>query len=164
MTRLRCAGIGLPTGTEGACALYEVRDDVKGGIPMPGRAMISFAVAGIATVLLATLVIVLARPSSASGPSQAEQGKALFLAKGCATCHQHAAVQTDYRVAIGPDLTHYSNSPEFLRRWLADPQSVRPQTAPAYGPSGVMPNLHLSPDEIEALIAFLNSDAGNKPA
>jgi mono/diheme cytochrome c family protein len=131
---------------------------------MPRRAVISFVVAGIATVLLAALVVVLTRPSPTGGASPAEEGKALFLAKGCATCHQHAAVQTDYRAAIGPDLTHYSSSPEFLRRWLADPQSVRPQTAPAFGPSGVMPNHHHSADEIEALIAFLNSGAGSKSA
>lgn len=128
---------------------------------MPRRAIVSFAVAGLATVLLATLVVVAVRPASGHAGPTADEGKALFLAKGCATCHQHAAVQTSYGFSIGPDLTNYTNSPEFLRRWLADPQSVRPQTAPAFGPSNVMPNLHLSPDEIEALIAFLNSNAGD---
>jgi mono/diheme cytochrome c family protein len=131
-------------------------------MPMPRRAVVSFAVAGIATVLLAALVVVMVRPTSGHGGPTAADGKALFLAKGCATCHQHAAVQTSYRVSIGPDLTNYTNSPEFLRRWLADPQSVRPQTAPAFGPSNVMPNLHLGPDEIEALIAFLNGNAGGR--
>lgn len=123
---------------------------------MPHRALLGFAVAGLATVVLAALIAATVLPVSGGGKASAEEGKALFLAKGCATCHVHAAVPTSYRVSVGPDLTQYTNSPEFLRRWLADPQSVKPQAAPAFGPSGTMPNLHLSPAEIEALIAFLN--------
>src|SRR6476469_7495153 len=129
---------------------------------MPNRAFASFTLAAFAALALVALAVVTAFPGSARIDAPAPtatpalDGKALFLAKGCATCHRHAAVPTTNGVAIGPDLTHYTNSPDFLRRWLADPQSVRPQTAPAFGPSGTMPNLHLNPDEIEALIAFIN--------
>jgi len=35
----------------------------------------------------------------------------------------------------------------FIARWLADPSAVRETK---------MPNLHLSPDEIAALVLFLN--------
>jgi mono/diheme cytochrome c family protein len=130
---------------------------------MPKRAFVSFTLATFAALALVALIVITAFPSTAhtlapaTTATPALDGKALFLAKGCATCHQHAAVSTSNSVAIGPDLTNYRNSPDFLRRWLADPQAVRPQTAPAFGPSDVMPNLHLSPDEIEALIAFINN-------
>lgn len=134
---------------------------------MPNRAFVSFALAAFAALALGALTVLTAfsgsaRPSAPAAATPALDGEALFLAKGCATCHQHAAVSTSYRTSIGPDLTRYTNSPDFLRRWLADPQAVRPQTAPAFGPSGTMPNLHLSPDEIEALIVFINSGGGGK--
>jgi mono/diheme cytochrome c family protein len=122
---------------------------------------VSFSLAAFAALALVALAVIAAFPGSARSDTPALDGKALFLAKGCATCHQHDAVSTTNSVSIGPDLTHYTNSPDFLRRWLADPQAIRPQTAPAFGPSGTMPNLHLSPDEIEALIAFING-AGSK--
>lgn len=90
-----------------------------------------------------------------AGLSAAElesQGLALFRAKGCATCHRHAAVggqQFDWRGA--PELTNYKVDATFVRRWLRDPGAVRPGT--------VMPNLGLSDAEIEALIAFLSANA-----
>lgn len=79
----------------------------------------------------------------------AAEGQALFRAKGCVTCHAHAAAPPGpgIGVHIGPDLTGYRGSPEFLRRWLKDPPAVNPRTQ--------MPNLGLRDDEIETLIAFL---------
>jgi mono/diheme cytochrome c family protein len=81
----------------------------------------------------------------------AEIGKALFLAKGCIICHQHAAM-SDARnefssLGVGPNLTNLSVAPEFLHRWLNDPSSVKPGTE--------MPTLGLSDEEIDALTAFL---------
>jgi cytochrome c2 len=84
-------------------------------------------------------------------PDLAAQGALLFRAKGCMTCHHHDAVDGSGSIAIGPDLSQYKADPAFLRRWLADPASLRPETR--------MPNLELSPDDIEALIAFLESGA-----
>ncbi|MBP8251387.1 MAG: c-type cytochrome [Herpetosiphon sp.] len=75
-------------------------------------------------------------------------GQALFVAKGCASCHAHAAVGSTMQV--GPNLSTYRNTSEFLQAWLRDPQAVKPQTP--------MPNLHLSEQEISDLIAFLNHD------
>src|SRR6476659_8573778 len=57
----------------------------EGRLPMPRRTVISFAVAGVATVLLAALVVVAVRPASDHPGPSADTGKALFLAKGCAT-------------------------------------------------------------------------------
>ncbi len=83
--------------------------------------------------------------------TDAAAGKALFAAKGCATCHVNQRADLPAQrccPGAGPDLTSYRNDPAYLRRWLADPAAVKP--------SAEMPNLNLSPAEIEALIAFLN--------
>ncbi len=81
----------------------------------------------------------------------AATGRALFAAKGCATCHVNdwaVAARGECCWDVGPDLTNYTNDPAFLRRWLADPPAVKPGTR--------MPNLNLAATEIEDLIAFLN--------
>ena len=89
-------------------------------------------------------------------PPAAERGKALFVAKGCAACHVHGRVAGktgEFSGAYGsegtPNLTVYTNDPDFLRRWLRDPAAVKPRTT--------MPNLGLSDAEIAELIAFLNA-------
>lgn len=85
--------------------------------------------------------------------SQVELGRQLFLAKGCITCHYNskAASESEYwTIDMGaPNLSKFSGSPEALRLRLNDPASVKSDTQ--------MPNLDLADDEIEALIAFINS-------
>jgi cytochrome c2 len=85
-------------------------------------------------------------------PSQAEVGEALFIAKGCLTCHDHAKTNSigEMHLGMGPDLTSYSADPEFLQSWLSNPPALKPSTE--------MPNLELNENEIEALIAFLITD------
>lgn len=81
-----------------------------------------------------------------------QMGEALFVAKGCVTCHRHDGITIMESVAqIGPDLTHYQGNPDFLRQWLSDPKAIRPET--------FMPNLDLSDAEIETLAAFLSRAA-----
>lgn len=86
-----------------------------------------------------------------TGPVQtlAERGADLFVAKGCVTCHQHNGIKASSRLSvnIGPNLTNFSATPDYLKIWLHDPATIKPQT--------LMPNLNLSETEIEALIAFL---------
>ena len=74
----------------------------------------------------------------------------MFRNKGCVTCHVNTRVEgrTGVLGPIGPNLTGYTNAPDFLRRWLANPSAVRSGTQ--------MPNLRLSEAEIEDLIVFLN--------
>jgi cytochrome c oxidase subunit 2 len=82
--------------------------------------------------------------------SDAEHGRALFLAKGCAACHQHSRVSLSVPgPVIGPNLTIYQAEESFVRNWLRDPQAMRPNTR--------MPNLNLSEAEIDALVAFLSA-------
>lgn len=92
----------------------------------------------------------------------AAYGRALFQYKGCASCHRHdgldlarvsvADADRFFAGVIGaPDLTHYRPDPAFVRQWLRDPEAVRPNTD--------MPNLNLSEEEIEALLAFLEEQS-----
>jgi hypothetical protein len=85
----------------------------------------------------------------------------LFVAKGCVTCHVNNRIDNKYvefSTNIGPNLSQYAASPEFLRMWLKDPAAVRPNTQ--------MPNLELGEAEIEALVAFLsdNPNQAKSPA
>jgi mono/diheme cytochrome c family protein len=96
-----------------------------------------------------------AAPEAATGgdTSSAQVGQQLFLAKGCVVCHVNTrAVQNaaEYSVQMGPNLSTYRNDPEYLHRFLKDPASVRPDIE--------MPDLGLSKVEIDALVAFINSD------
>ena len=61
---------------------------------------------------------------------------------------------------MGPDLTHVGsraiiasgildNTPENMARWIKDP--------PAEKPGSLMPNLHLSDQDVNALVAYLEA-------
>jgi len=90
--------------------------------------------------------------------SLAAEGENLFMEGQCINCH---AIQgTDAQSRIGPDLTHFAsrdtfagamfdNTTENLRRWLDDP--------PAMKPGAKMPDYGLSTQEIDALVAYLQS-------
>ncbi|MBW3595280.1 MAG: cytochrome c oxidase subunit II [Actinobacteria bacterium] len=88
----------------------------------------------------------------------AAEGEELFLEGECINCH---AVQgTDAQARTGPDLTHFAsretfagamfeNTTENLRQWLDDP--------PAMKPGAKMPDYGLTTQEIDALVAYLQS-------
>lgn len=87
----------------------------------------------------------------------ASGGEALFTAKGCAGCHTIRGNPTALG-QIGPDLTHLAarttiaagmleNNQGNLEDWLADP--------PGEKPGSKMPNLGLSAEEIDQLVAYL---------
>jgi hypothetical protein len=84
--------------------------------------------------------------------SQADLGRDLYIAKGCLTCHYHEEVAEyiSFRIDGAPVLTDFSAAPEYLRMRLKDPLSVKSDSK--------MPQLDLTEMEIEALIAFVNSD------
>lgn len=84
--------------------------------------------------------------------AQVDFGRDLFVAKGCLTCHSHLETNQfrEFGVDAGPDLTNFSAAPEYLRMRLKDPKSVKSDSK--------MPQLNLTETEIEALIAFINSD------
>ncbi len=88
----------------------------------------------------------------------AADGQKLFLEGACAGCH--AVGGTSAQATLGPNLTHfasrttfagsmYENNEANLVKWLKDP--------PRQKPGSKMPDLNLSDDEIEALVAYLQS-------
>ena len=89
----------------------------------------------------------------------AAAGKALFQNKGCTSCHVIDGVSDSAQVAA-PNLTHIASrdviagaslnfTEDDLKAWLANP--------PAMKPGSYMPNLHLNSDDIDSLIAYLET-------
>ena len=107
---------------------------------------------GIATGAFATPV------PSGGQVSLVQQGAQVFANGACVTCHTIRGTAAQGKV--GPDLTHVGsrasiaanslpNTPEGLRRWLHNPQEVKP--------GALMPNLNLNDQDIDALVAYLQS-------
>lgn len=93
-----------------------------------------------------------------AGASPAEKGQATFLTRGCTGCHTIDSLKDKGATGtVGPNLTHVASlsqiagvlpmSEENLKKWLKNPPGVKPGT--------LMPNLGLSDEEINDLVAFL---------
>ena len=100
--------------------------------------------------MIALCVFALVASMAVAGGAQdqaalVEEGRAAFKRVGCYNCHTVGAVGT----RIAPDLSHVGAkyNAVYLERWLRDPREVRP--------SGHMPALELTDDDIRALAAFL---------
>jgi cytochrome c oxidase subunit 2 len=89
---------------------------------------------------------------------QAAKGFALFQQLSCVSCHTINGTIAGARV--GPDLTHFAsrrqlgagvadNTPENLRRWLADPQQVKPGVK--------MPNFKFGNEQLTQLVAYFET-------
>ncbi|MBI3958426.1 MAG: c-type cytochrome [Chloroflexi bacterium] len=86
-------------------------------------------------------------------PSSAAEGKRIFLAKGCWTCHHHAQVAGSFSTNNGPDLTTFAKDAEFLHAWLRNAEQLTKSRQEWW-----MPTLELSDNEIDALYLFLRAD------
>jgi len=97
---------------------------------------------------------------SAVEPADDEQrhGHQVFLSKTCVICHTIQGTLAGGKVA--PDLTHVASrrylaagtlptSRGSLAAWIADPQRVKP--------GNNMPRIPLTPDELNALAAYLSA-------
>jgi hypothetical protein len=95
-------------------------------------------------------------PGTSSLPhiAEAERGRHLFVAKGCATCHTHAGSGVS-GIAVGPDLTDRRFPADYLAKFLADPTIKQSQQSPT---TSKMPDLELAPREIASLVAFINAE------
>jgi cytochrome c oxidase subunit 2 len=95
---------------------------------------------------------------SAATPTDATavHGREVFLSSACVGCHTIRG--TDAQGEVGPDLTHVGsrvtigagtlpNTPTNLAIWISDSQAVKP--------GNLMPPVPLSPDELEAVVAYL---------
>jgi cytochrome c oxidase subunit 2 len=100
----------------------------------------------------------------ADGP--AAEGYQLFTGKGgCAACHTALGVEGNTFARVGPNLTHlksretfagaiFDNTAENLKRWVKDPPAMKPMR-PDEGTG--MPNRGLSQEEVEKIVAFLET-------
>lgn len=96
-------------------------------------------------------------PTVPAKGSPEEAGRQALQRYGCIGCHAIAGFSTG---TIGPNLTHVGgratiaggtmmNTEQHLHDWIADP--------PAMKPGSMMPNMHASPPDIMALVAYLQS-------
>ena len=93
-----------------------------------------------------------------SGNAAAAEGRAVFMHSACINCHAIAGTVATGR--FGPDLTHLAsrdtiasgpvqNTPENLRQWIADPNSMKP--------GALMPSMHLNDHDLEVITAYLTT-------
>jgi cytochrome c oxidase subunit 2 len=87
-----------------------------------------------------------------------QKGLDAFTTMPCGACHTIQGTKAQGKV--GPDLTHFGsratfaggvleNNPENLRKWLENPQAVKP--------GNLMPDLHIPSGVIDTFIPFLES-------
>jgi cytochrome c oxidase subunit 2 len=98
-----------------------------------------------------------ATPATPAKGSPAEAGQQVFRRSACIGCHTITGIAQG---RIGPDLTHvggratiagalFPNTTETLHRWIMN--------APSLKPGALMPPQNLSPQDLDALIAYLQS-------
>jgi cytochrome c oxidase subunit 2 len=91
----------------------------------------------------------------AANPIAAE-GQNVFMRNACINCHAINGTVATGR--FGPDLTHFAsrdtiasgaiqNTPENLRAWIDDPNSLKP--------GSLMPAMHLNKHDTEVITAYL---------
>jgi cytochrome c oxidase subunit II len=85
-----------------------------------------------------------------------KMGADIFASKACFMCHTVRGTSAGSRV--GPDLTHFASRQSIaaatlpmsrgnIAAWVLDPQGIKPGTN--------MPNVQLAPDELDALVSYL---------
>jgi cytochrome c oxidase subunit 2 len=85
-------------------------------------------------------------------------GRQEFESQACVNCHTVAG--TSAHGQFGPDLSHLAsrktiaagaaaNTTENLERWIADPDQIKP--------GALMPAMHLTPDQVREITAYLNT-------
>jgi cytochrome c oxidase subunit 2 len=98
------------------------------------------------------------QPAAAPATPLAQQGRALFASAQCAYCHTVRGAYTAAR-SLGPDLTHIAsrrmlaaasleNTRQNMARWITGAQRIKPGSR--------MPDIQLSAQELEALLAYLD--------
>jgi cytochrome c oxidase cbb3-type subunit III len=95
--------------------------------------------------------------AESSTQTPVERGRDVFLWGPCALCHTIRGTQA--LATVGPDLTHLAsretlagvlpNTRGNLAGWILNPQNLKPGTQ--------MPPTHLSQQDLDALVAFLES-------
>lgn len=104
----------------------------------------------ICIVVATALFGIAAVPASAQ--SKADQGAALFTAQKCTMCHSVAG-KGNPKGSL--DKITAQNKAEHIRQWLQDPEGMRAKQSATRTPA--MKPVKLSPDQIDALVAYLTS-------
>jgi len=100
-----------------------------------------------------------AEPPSPDSGSLAFQGRDVFGRSACIGCHMLDGVPVA-RAQVGPNLSRvggratiagglFPNDTEHLRRWIAN--------APAMKPGALMPQMDLAAEDLDAIVAYLQS-------
>ncbi len=98
------------------------------------------------------------RPARAPRSGLERTGERVFLEGACSSCHTIRG--TSAAGDTGPDLTHLAsrstlgaltlpNTPQALATWVTDSQHVKP--------GNQMPDIQVAPDQLRALVAYLES-------
>jgi cytochrome c oxidase subunit 2 len=98
------------------------------------------------------------QPAAQPADDRQRRGQEVFLASPCIMCHTIQGTPAGGRVA--PDLTHLAsrrtiaagtspNTPGHLAGWIIDPQNIKP--------GNKMPPTGLASDDLQALLAYLQS-------
>jgi cytochrome c oxidase subunit II len=97
-------------------------------------------------------------PPDEPADALAQQGREVFESAQCVYCHTVDGLSPE--VDLGPDLTHFGsrrtiaagmvpNDPDNLADWILDPQAIKP--------GNHMPPTDLAAEDLDALIAYLES-------
>jgi len=97
-------------------------------------------------------------PAAPPMTADAQEGQQIFMQMSCVSCHAINGTPAQARVA--PDLTHLAsraqigagvldNTPDNLRRWLRNPQDVKPGV--------LMPNFEFTDPQVNELAAYLET-------
>ena len=96
----------------------------------------------------------------------AKRGQSLFQNRGCIGCHSIGKGKRS-----GPDLAGVTQrrSLEWLRRWLANPTSMFDTDSTAKAllaefNNTRMPNLRLKPEEVDALLQYIQQESDKAAA
>ena len=98
------------------------------------------------------------QPAPAPVDSVSQRGRDVFMTRSCAMCHAIEGTQAGSH--NGPDLTHLAsrrtigagslpNTRDSLSQWIADPQRFKPGSH--------MPPSTLAPNDLDALVTYLQS-------
>lgn len=98
------------------------------------------------------------QPAPAPVTDEQRRGLRLFQDKTCVVCHTIRGV--NQQISVAPELTHIAsretlgagvalNTPVTLRRWIADPQLIKPGC--------YMPNFHLTDQQVNDLTQYLET-------
>ncbi len=99
-----------------------------------------------------------AQPAAQPADPLIQRGQQVYLSGACVYCH--AIAGTSSNSPFGPGLTHIAsrrtlaagtveNNPGNLAGWIVDPQNIKP--------GNQMPGVNLSSEDLQALLAYLNS-------